>query len=105
MQQQIQSQIVRDPVTNQAIQVLQGPYITNQYGGGVACQGPTANITPFITHSRGYKDPYESHYFEPQYDARDFEGRVVEVTRTVKNWTHGSHGITIRHTLIVLAMK
>lgn len=73
-------------VTNQAIQVLQGPYITNQYGGGVACQGPTANITPFITHSRGYKDPYESHYFEPQYDARDFEGRVVEVTRTVKNW-------------------
>ena len=73
-------------VTNQAIQVLQGPYITNQYGGGVACQGPTANITPFITHSRGYKDPYESHYFEPQYDGRDFEGRVVEVTRTVKNW-------------------
>ena len=36
-------------VTNQAIQVLQGPYITNQYGGGIACQGPTANITPFIT--------------------------------------------------------
>ena len=73
-------------VTNQAIQVLQGPYITNQYGGGVACQGPTANITPFITHSKGYKHPYESYYFEPQYDARDFEGRVVEVTKTVKNW-------------------
>ena len=26
-------------VTNQAIQVLQGPYITNTYGGGVQCQG------------------------------------------------------------------
>ena len=30
-------------VTNQAIQVLQGPYITNTYGGGISCQGPTAN--------------------------------------------------------------
>ena len=25
-------------VTNQAIQVLQGPYITNTYGGGISCQ-------------------------------------------------------------------
>ena len=36
-------------VTNQAIQVLQGPYINNQYGGGISCQGPTLNITPFVT--------------------------------------------------------
>ena len=33
-------------VTNQAIQVLQGPYITNTYGGGVQCQGSTFNLTP-----------------------------------------------------------
>ena len=26
-------------VTNQAIQVLQGPYITNTYGNGIQCQG------------------------------------------------------------------
>ena len=26
-------------VTNQAIQVLQGPYITNTYGDGIQCQG------------------------------------------------------------------
>ena len=39
-------------VTNQAIQVLQGPYITNTYGGGISCQGPTANFTPYITHAR-----------------------------------------------------
>jgi hypothetical protein len=38
-------------VTNQAIQVLQGPYITNTYGGGIQCQGPTLNVTPFITGS------------------------------------------------------
>ena len=73
-------------VTNQAIQVLQGPYITNTYGGGISCQGPTANFTPYITHARNDKDPFETHYLEPQYDNRDFEGRMVEVTKTVKNF-------------------
>ena len=38
-------------VTNQAIQVLQGPYITNTYGDGIQCQGATANFTPYITLS------------------------------------------------------
>ena len=33
-------------VTNQAIQVLQGPYITNTYGNGEQCQRATMNITP-----------------------------------------------------------
>jgi hypothetical protein len=73
-------------VTNQAIQVLQGPYITNTYGGGISCQGPTANFTPYITHARNDKDPFETFYMEPQYDNRDFEGRMVEVTKQVKNW-------------------
>jgi len=73
-------------VTNQAIQVLQGPYITNTYGGGISCQGPTMNFTPYITHSQSNKDPFEQRYFEPQYDNRDFEGRTVEVQKVVKNW-------------------
>ncbi|AOO17572.1 hypothetical protein RW270310_153 [Cyanophage S-RIM12] len=73
-------------VTNQAIQVLQGPYITNQYGGGIACQGPTANITPFITHARSQKDPFEQYYMEPQYDNRDFQGQMVETQKVVKNF-------------------
>ena len=73
-------------VTNQAIQVLQGPYITNTYGGGISCQGPTANFTPYVTHARNDKDPFETYYMEPQYDNRDFEGRLVEVQKNVKNW-------------------
>lgn len=73
-------------VTNQAIQVLQGPYITNTYGGGISCQGPTMNFTPYITHARNDKDPFETFYMEPQYDARDFEGRMVEVQKSVKNY-------------------
>ena len=73
-------------VTNQAIQVLQGPYITNTYGGGISCQGPTANFTPYITHANNNKDPFERYYLEPQYDARDFKGQKVEVQKNVKNW-------------------
>ena len=73
-------------VTNQAIQVLQGPYITNTYGGGISCQGPTMNFTPYITHARNDKEPFETFYMEPQYDNRDFEGRLVEVQKNVKNF-------------------
>ena len=73
-------------VTNQAIQVLQGPYITNTYGGGIQCQGPTMNFTPYVTHSISDKDPFEQRYFEPQYDMSDFTGRTIQVQKTVKNW-------------------
>ena len=58
-------------VTNQAIQVLQGPYITNTYGGGIQCQGPTLNITPFATVAGSMQKPYEPYYMDPVYDMRD----------------------------------
>ena len=61
-------------VTNQAIQVLQGPYITNTYGGGIQCQGPTVNFTPFVTGSLSQQHPYEPFYNDPVYDMRDLEG-------------------------------
>jgi len=60
-------------VTNQAIQVLQGPYITNTYGGGIQCQGPTLNITPFVTGSASAAKPYEPFYNDPVYDMRDLD--------------------------------
>ena len=50
---------------------------------------PTANFTPYITHATNDKDPFETFYMEPQYDNRDFEGRMVEVQKNVKNWTLG----------------
>ena len=58
-------------VTNQAIQVLQGPYITNTYGGGIQCQGPTLNVTPFVTGAGSMQKPYEPYYMDPVYDMRD----------------------------------
>ena len=58
-------------VTNQAIQVLQGPYITNTYGGGIQCQGATMNITPYVTGGVAFKKPFELYYDEPVYDIHD----------------------------------
>ena len=61
-------------VTNQAIQVLQGPYITNTYGDGISCQGPTLNVTPYVTRSYSWQFPFESHYQDPVYNMLDLEG-------------------------------
>ena len=58
-------------VTNQAIQVLQGPYITNTYGGGIQCQGPTMNLTPYANASVSYKKPFERIYLDPVYNNAD----------------------------------
>ena len=73
-------------VTNQAIQVLQGPYVTNSYGNGISCQGPTMNFTPYVTHSKSYQLPFERYHNEPQYNATDFKGRKVEIQQQVKNY-------------------
>ena len=61
-------------VQNQSIQVLQGPYINSAVTSGVQCQGPTLNITPFVTHSHSFQDPFESIYSEPVYDTIDLVG-------------------------------
>jgi hypothetical protein len=45
-------------VTNQAVQVLQGPFSVNTYGSGVSCQGPTLNLQTFGYNSlSGSSDP------------------------------------------------
>ena len=58
-------------VTNQAIQVLQGPYITNTYGNGIQCQGPTMNITPYATGTASAQKPYEDWWDSPVYNMID----------------------------------
>ena len=58
-------------VTNQAIQVLQGPYITNTYGNAISCQGPTMNITPYATGTGSFKRPIELMYNDPVYNNAD----------------------------------
>ena len=70
-------------VTNQAIQVLQGPYITNTYGGGVQCQGPTMNFTPYVTGAIAAQKPFEDYYNDPVYDVTDNFGAFDEDGRPI----------------------
>ena len=51
--------------------MLQGPYITNTYGGGIQCQGATMNITPYFTGSLSQQHPYEDIYMDPVYNNAD----------------------------------
>ena len=66
-------------VTNQAIQVLQGPYVTNTYGNQISCQGATFNATPYIQYSNSWKDPFERTYLEPQYNNTDFTLSLIHI--------------------------
>lgn len=73
-------------VTNQAIQVLQGPYITNTYGNGISCQGPTLNFTPFVTKSGSWQKPYQDYYYDPVYDmSADDDGNLLNPGKVLYN--------------------
>ena len=46
-------------VTNQAVQVLQGPYPTSTYGSGVGCAGPSLSVSPFVMGGSNWSDDPE----------------------------------------------
>ena len=58
-------------MTNQAIQMLTGPYPTNSYGAGISCQGPTLNLSPFVTGTKSYALPFTDTVRTPYYDPTD----------------------------------
>ena len=51
--------------------MLTGPYPTNSYGPAISCQGPTLNISPFVTTSKSYALPYSDTVRTPYYDPTD----------------------------------
>ena len=64
-------------VTNQAVQVVPGKNFVYQYGN-FSCQGTSLTISPFLSTTVGWADPYESHYNEPVYDTLDLVGAFDE---------------------------
>ena len=65
------SSVSNGSVTNQAIQMLTGPYPNANFGGSIACQGPTFNLSPFVTKSKSYALPYNPTLTTPIYDTSD----------------------------------
>lgn len=51
--------------------MLTGPYPNANFGGSIACQGPTFNLSPFVTKSKSYALPYNSTVRTPYYDPTD----------------------------------
>ena len=60
-------------VTNQAVQVVPGKNFVYQYGN-FACQGTSLTISPFLSTTVGWAEPYEAYYKEPVYDTLDLVG-------------------------------
>ena len=48
-------------VTNQAVQVLQGPFAVNTFGSGISCQSPTLSIQPFAMGNNNYNWDPDTH--------------------------------------------
>lgn len=84
-------------VTNQAIQVLQGPYITNTYGNGIQCQGPTLNFTPYVTGTASATKPYEPYYNSPVYDMRDLTGLLDDEGNNIGDGAPDNPGAILYH--------
>ena len=61
-------------VTNQNWNVNNGSFHTNQYGGGVVCQGGMMTITPFTTFNSNFRKPFRDYYETPVYDPTDIVG-------------------------------
>ncbi len=62
-------------VTNQAVMVTPSNKFENRYNG-FNCQSTTLVISPFISSTTGWADPYESYYQDPVYDTRDVKGAI-----------------------------
>tara|TARA_R100000697_G_scaffold3637_1_gene8077 strand:- start:173 stop:769 length:597 start_codon:yes stop_codon:yes gene_type:complete len=65
-------------VSNQAVQVLQGNLIENQYGAGVVCQNAMLTVSPFVTTTFSQKRPQDYTYHTPVYNmATDSDGNLT----------------------------
>jgi hypothetical protein len=64
-------------VTNQAVQVVPGKNFEYRYNG-FTCQGTSLTISPFVSTTVGWAEPYEGHYLDPVYDTLDLVGAFDE---------------------------
>ena len=61
-------------VTNFAVQNLPSRQFTNQFGGGIVCQGSTLAIQPFLSSNLSFGRPRVDNFMEPIYSTKDLVG-------------------------------
>ena len=82
-------------VTNQNWNVNNGSFHTNQYGGGVVCQGAMMTITPFTTFNTNYRKPYRDYYKTPVYDETDIVGDFDDDGNPIGDGTPDNPGVVL----------
>lgn len=74
-------------VVNQGVQVLNGPFMMQTYGGGVACQGSSLSLSPFASMMQSNPwnpDEYGSHTLSPGFAMTlsvPLDGGMVELCK------------------------
>jgi len=53
------------------VMIAPSQHLTNSYGNGIQCQGPTLTVTPYVNRSKSWQLPFESYYDDPVYDLSD----------------------------------
>ena len=74
-------------VVNQGVQVLNGPFMMQTYGGGVACQGSSLSVSPFanmMQNNPWNPEEYGSHTISPGFAMTlsvPLDGGMVELCK------------------------
>ena len=86
-------------VSNQAVQVLQGNLIENQYGAGVVCQNAMLTVSPFVTTTFSQKRPQDYIYHTPVYNmATDDDGNLTnagEILYEQENYSNNKDNLSL----------
>ena len=91
-------------VTNQAVQVVPSKNFIYQYGN-FSCQGTSLTISPFLSTTAGWAQPYESYYNEPVYDTLDLVGAFDEEGNAIPDGVPDNPGNVLFHRPIRTGQK
>ena len=83
-------------VTNQAVQVVPGKNFEYRYNG-FSCQGTSLTISPFLSTTAGWAQPYEAYYNEPVYDTLDLTGAFDEEGNPIPDGVPDNPGNVLFH--------
>ena len=84
-------------VVNQAVQVFPASQFTYSSGPSIQCQGATLNISPFVSKTLSWGEPYEEYYNQPVYDTSDNYGLTDEDGNDIGDGVPDNPGRVLYH--------